>query len=338
MPSEVGPIFLLSSERSGTNLLRRRLTEWQSSVFGPSPAHHLKHLYQGVAYYGDLKDDKNFLSLIDDALALCFKHFAPWKVELTREGIFEDYRATYGERRGVILLSHLLYTRYAEAKGFVSYFCKDNHLFDYAVDLNAQIPNACFVYLYRDPRDYVLSQRNRLLQTSSVVANAMLWREEQIKCISILANPAFEGRVVRLSYEEFISNERACLKRIADKFGLALRTDSDGNVHDDADRVGVQEWENLDRPTMSENQGKYKKAMSAGMIRTIEAIVWNQMRFLGYEPENAERPKVGMLKRVLDPVWGDVKFLMSRKFKKREFDKGRKERKDLMNRLAGRVR
>src|SRR5699024_9018031 len=54
------PIFLLASERSGTNLLRRRLTEAQSNVYGAAPLHLLKHLYFAEPYYGDLSDDANF--------------------------------------------------------------------------------------------------------------------------------------------------------------------------------------------------------------------------------------------------------------------------------------
>lgn len=35
------PVFIIASERSGTNLLRKRLTESQSVYLGPSPAHFL---------------------------------------------------------------------------------------------------------------------------------------------------------------------------------------------------------------------------------------------------------------------------------------------------------
>src|SRR5690349_3847480 len=104
------PLFLIASERSGTNLLRKRLTASQSYYFGPSPAHFLKHLYYREPFYGNLAEDARFQSLVEDALALCFVHFSPWDIELDAAGVVADY----GDRkRDAVHLSDYLMTRYA---------------------------------------------------------------------------------------------------------------------------------------------------------------------------------------------------------------------------------
>jgi hypothetical protein len=71
-------VFILATERSGTNLLRRRLSEAQSLVIGPAPLHLLKHLYYAEPYYGDLNYDPVFAEFVDDGLALAYEHFSAW--------------------------------------------------------------------------------------------------------------------------------------------------------------------------------------------------------------------------------------------------------------------
>ena len=78
----IAPVFLLGSERSGTNLLRKRLTESQDIYFGPAPAHFLKHLYYRQYYYGELSKDINFLKMI------CL-HCSPYNITKLR---YNDYR------------------------------------------------------------------------------------------------------------------------------------------------------------------------------------------------------------------------------------------------------
>lgn len=293
------PVFLLASERSGTNLLRRRLNEWQSTVFAPSPPHFLKHLAALVPYYGRLDDDDCFLELIGDALSLCYNHYSPWEIRFTKEEVLEEYTRVHGRKRTVVLLTDLLHRNYAKAKGFASYFCKDNHLFDFAYQIRQDIPDARFLYLHRDPRDYTLSRVRCVPSRSSVTAAARLWRSEQMKCIRIVSDPAFEECCYRMSYEQFISEEATYLKDICSFFGLE-RQDRPRDASK-FDTGTPRAWSNIHKPTMQSNYGKYKTAFSRAQIRTIEAITWTQMNFLGYQPESSQRPKLPSYYAYVEP-------------------------------------
>ena len=77
MTSRISPIYIVASERSGTNLLRKLITNHQNVYYGGSPAHFLKHLFYKEPYYGALSVDENFLKLINDALSLTQYHFSP---------------------------------------------------------------------------------------------------------------------------------------------------------------------------------------------------------------------------------------------------------------------
>src|SRR4051812_17306600 len=81
------PIFIVGTERSGSNLLRLLLNELES-VCVPHPPHLMRDLIPVLERYGDLARDENFLKLIRDAIKLVELHFAPWPIKLDEGAIF----------------------------------------------------------------------------------------------------------------------------------------------------------------------------------------------------------------------------------------------------------
>nr|VFJ46302.1 MAG: Sulfotransferase family protein [Candidatus Kentron sp. FM]VFJ49545.1 MAG: Sulfotransferase family protein [Candidatus Kentron sp. FM]VFK07283.1 MAG: Sulfotransferase family protein [Candidatus Kentron sp. FM] len=288
------PVFILASERSGTNLLRRRLTESQSTVFGPAPIHILKHLHYAEPYYGKLEDDVNFYALIDDALSLVYKHFSPWDISLSREQVLNAYTTIFPRRRCVIGVMHVLYTMYARCKGYNTYLCKDNNLFDFACEIHQKLPDARFIYLYRDPRDVVLSQLKRPTQVKNIHYLAQLWKEEQIKCIH--AHAELEGVHLSksISYETLISDEERTIRNLCQWLNLEVTNKPRTAFQENID---IHEWKNLDSPTIKNNKDKYMTEFSQGDIAKIEACVWYQMKWLGFTPIHASRPEYFRLKK-----------------------------------------
>lgn len=294
------PLFLLASERSGTNLLRRRLMEWQSTIFGPSPTHLFKHLQHVVPFYGPLGEDDNFRELIADALSLCYEHFSPWEVNLELDEVFEGYGRVVGTHRSLTRLLDYLNQTYAEWAGWATYFCKDNHLFNFAYQIRDDIPQARFVYLHRDPRDYSLSQVQRLLGRSSITHAAKMWRDEQLRCLQVVTCPTFKDCCYQLSYEQIIRNEREALVGLCQFLGVSMH---DGpKTLPNYDQGTTTDWSNLDRPTMTDNCGKYKTKLSRTAVRAIEAITWSPMKLLGYEPEATVRPALSIYYRRVEPM------------------------------------
>lgn len=286
--SEIAPIYLISSERSGTNFLRKRLTEHNNIYFGGSPAPFLKHLfYREPLFYGNLNEDDNFLALINDALDLCYIHFSPWEIKLTKEEVLEGYSKEYDIRNSV-LLAHYLMLRYAQFKGFQSYFCKDNFIYEFAWQIFYYIPNAKFIYLYRDPRDYALSQLKRTAMTNNLFRISRLWQYEQIKCISILYH--LKKAVITVSYEDLIQDERYEIGRICRFLGIEMIENR--KKVEDINLGTTEEWQNLNKPTMKNNFNKYKKELSKKQVEIIENICWNEMKYLGYKTESKNRPKI----------------------------------------------
>jgi hypothetical protein len=283
------PVYLIASERSGTNLLRKRLTACQGVYFGPAPAHFLKHLYYREPFYGDLSVDSVFARLVSDALDLCLVHFSPWKTGLDVDKVM----ASYGDRpRNVIQVAHFLMVLHAREVGYQGYFCKDNQLFDFTTDIVRQIPGAKFIYLYRDPRDFVLSQRKRVAASRSVIRHARLWRDEQLKSIRAANELRLEGRCHFVSYESLLQDEAATLSEVCSYLGVKM--ESPAQVPDDAVTELVHDWQNLGQTTMRQNHGKFMKELSPSSNGRIEVICAEPMRWLGYPRVTGRERPIGV--------------------------------------------
>ncbi|MFW6271612.1 MAG: sulfotransferase family protein [Desulfosalsimonas sp.] len=274
-----GPVYLIASERSGTNFLRTRLTGVQGVYYGPSAPHFLKHLYYSEPFFGNLSDDQNFHAFIKDALALCYLHFAPWDIDFDADALI----AAYGDRkRTAVYFADFLFEQYAARKGYKSYFCKDNFIYEFALDIAEKIPGTKFIYLYRDPRDFVLSQMKRPNAARSVINYARLWEYEQVKSIRVATELKDRSRCLWVSYESLVRDEEKELRRICDFMGVKMDKAFNNSIDDNV-IVPVTEWSNLSKKTMKQNYNKFLNELSAREIRLIEAICQKPMAFLKYE-------------------------------------------------------
>ena len=332
---EVAPIYLIASERSGTNLLRKLITQHQDIYFGPTPAHFLKHLYNTEPYYQPelCMNESSFRILTQDALKLCYVHWSPWVINFDVDEVIKSYKKQYDVYNS-IYLSHYLMTEYAKSLGYKSYFCKDNHLFDYSFEIKSFIPNAKFIYLYRDPRDYCLSQKKRTLQTDSIIKVAKLWRQEQEKSISALFHLGAKN-IISLSYEDLITKPLLQIKRICDFLGVSYRDEASDTpaMHGS---VVTKEWENLNKPIIKKNMKKYSTELSSREIQAIEYIVYNQLKYLGYEVSESKKPS--LFYRFYDEIILDLYSILRRMYFKDVRDAWSVPRSELTAKIARRRR
>ncbi|MDR9498521.1 MAG: sulfotransferase [Hydrogenovibrio sp.] len=292
------PVFIISSERSGTNLLRKRLTESQNLYLGPSPAHFLKHLYYQQPYYGCLDQDDNFLEFIKQAIDLCVVHFSPWKINWTAKELMSEFD---GENRSAIYLMHFMMNKYAEEQGYKGYICKDNFLYEFALDIAFCIPHAKFIYLYRDPRDFVLSQIKRPGANKSVIPFARLWSYEQTKSIAVSDRLRQSNRCFFLSYEEFVQDEKLKTDALLDFLSV---TRSKGSEYEDDMVEDVHEWKNLGSKTKKDNFNKFLDELPPRKIKWVEQVCHLQMDYLGYKAKYYDGKRLSRFSMLLSYLFG----------------------------------
>lgn len=324
------PVFLLSSERSGTNLLRKLITEHQDIYFGPSPAHFLKHLYYREPYYNDLNEDINFKVMIKDALDLIYIHFSPWSIKLNCDTVLELYNNKNFKKRNAVLLSHFLMTLYAQEQGYETYFCKDNSLYEFAFEILNNLPNAKFIYLHRDPRDFAVSQFLRSVETDSLVRISNLWAYEQVKCISVYKSLE-KNQIMKLSYEEILDDSMLTVNNICKFLGVEFLTEEkEVEIYTGKS----EEWSNLDKPIMKNNSKKYLKIFTKKQISNIESITKQQLLVLGYQLE-CKSNEMSLLEKLLDIFYGELRFRIRNRFIQNKDDfNWTVKRNKLLNRLS----
>jgi len=103
-------VFIIGTQRSGSNLLRLMLNQLKE-IASPHPPHILDRMIPLMGTYGDLKDDAKFKTLVDDVCRLVELNPVEWSdVTFDREKIF-----TQSENdRSLMSVYKAVYDTYAE--------------------------------------------------------------------------------------------------------------------------------------------------------------------------------------------------------------------------------
>ena len=280
-------IFILASERSGTNLLRSLISNHRH-IEGPIAPHFLDVFWPILHNYGDLSHQQNMQRLFDDMLSLANHQSHNWDLKVS----FSELQDRYPLQNFMQLFDALYYQK-AVQSGKESYVCKGNHIFNYGHVIANGIPNARFLYLVRDPRDHVASWKKKPLFIKTPYDAITKWVKEQHACLTLREAHHFPVHQVR--YEDLIADPVNTMKGILEFVDQeddpnCYATDQEKNK----EVAWNKYWENLSKPIMSNNQGKYKKVLNAEEINMIEFKAGDMMGKLGYELSTTaqwQRPK-----------------------------------------------
>lgn len=273
--------FLISSERSGSNLITKML-DAHPLVCGPGPRHILRVIATNSFRYGNMSKEDNWIEVLHDLYRLLTSDFANWQHEFTGEEL--ALLAEPGDLPGLL---RAVFMAEAKAEGKEHLFIKElatQHLMPF---LEWCFPNAKYVYLVRDPRDMALSWRNSPIHPRGLAAGARQWNGDQNS--SLLAFYALQniGRAILVHYEDLISDPQSQLERLCDFLGIKFDA-AMLQFHQKASTVQLAEsneaWSNLAHEIQPKNQGKFRSALSAEEIAAIEIMCEYPMKLLGYKP------------------------------------------------------
>ena len=305
-------LAIISSERSGSNLLRTRLAS-NFGLHGPS-AIQLFKAFDGVRHCKEAIGSEKRKSLSVLAYRLSKLHPSPWDLPTK---VFES-RFTESEHLDInkaIYLIHHDYARQHNCEGFV---LKENFMWRY-LDNVSDFPSQFFVlYLVRDPRDVFLSYSKVPGGPNTALVFARQWLNEQHECIRALGELSATTPSLTLRYEDFIANEDFWLNRIGDCFGLD-RTSTPTPAGNQSPY-----FRNLDKSTNPNNSGKFLSGLSMRRIRLIERQCRSLMERHDYElvvkPLINLRPYEGcwsVIRHNLVKLVNYPRFLSAKEFKLR---------------------
>jgi hypothetical protein len=274
------PIFMIGTQRSGSNLLRLMLNQL-GEIAAPHPPHILERLMPLMDAYGDLSSDASFAQLVDDVCRLVEANPVPWDaVVLDREAVAADCR-----QRSLVAVYGAVHDRMAAVWGASDWVCKSLANVHFLPEISAHYPNARYVYLYRDGRDVAVSFRAAVVGEKHFHPIATQWHREQQLALNMPASIPSE-RCFRISYEQLTTDPEASLRALCAFLGAEYRDSMLAfNQSSEAERTARSGsmWSNVTRPVIHGNSRKFLQRASEDDIRIFESVAGASLDALAYE-------------------------------------------------------
>ena len=272
------PIFIIGTERSGSNLLRAILNE-HPDIAIPHPPHLLKEFAPLLGYYGDLGRDQNFRKLIHDAVKLVELHFVPWPIQIDAEEIFINAR-----HRDLYCVFALIYEQYLSFTGKKRWGCKSTFMVHHTAEILQHHSDPRMIHLVRDGRDVAVSAKNSVFNQFHPYYVAQLWARQQREAFEIQKSLPAE-KFLRVTYESLLTDPAREVRRICEflneeyREGLLSFSESSGSkkLSEMSDS-----WKNLSKPILSDNFGKFRRALSEEEILEFECVASEELVRFGY--------------------------------------------------------
>ena len=265
-------IFLLGSERSGSNLLRTLLGN-HSEISAPIAPHFCDVFYDQFKHYLPLNNDR-VTELLQDVQTYINHPFNDWQL---------TFDASHHERiSSFIDVVDLAYSEKAKQESKSSYFVKDNNNHRYALGILKEIPDAQFIYLYRDVRDQVASWLRTPLNTLTAYKSVTKWVGDQNECLSL--NRFYNVPMHFVSYEELVGDPAGTMTKTLQFLDLEVEEGCFSTNKDNKEAEKIILWNNINKP-IKKNSGKYRDILTKSEIEMVETIARSTMKELGYTPE-----------------------------------------------------
>ncbi len=273
-------IQFIGTQRSGSNLLRVTLDQFPE-VFGPHPPHILVTFYPLLKYYGDLEQSSNFSKLIDDICKLIELNPVPWEgIHLNRKKIFSRCR------RRTLLEAFIQIHEIICIENSKSVWCcksmESLYLFDKYREEGFE---PLYLYLYRDGRDVALSFKKAIVGEKHIYNLATKWKADQEACLKELEILP-SNRYIKIKYEDYIANPPFFIDEICKRIGL-IYNNAIENFHSSEESkrtaAGGKMWENVTKPLIKNNYGKFLKELPSEDVTIFEAVAGDTLIKLGYQ-------------------------------------------------------
>ena len=282
-------IFMIGTQRSGSNLLRLMLNELPR-IAAPHPPHILQRLMPLVPNYGDLERRENFAQLIEDVCRLVELNPVPWEgVMLDRKDIRRRCR-----RRTLMGVYQAVYDAMAEAWEARSWCCKSLANIAYLPQIEAHFRSPRYIYLYRDGRDVAVSFRKAVVGEKHFYHIAREWAATQQLALGMRERIG-PNRFFSISYESLTGEPEMSMRLLCKFLGVRFAQSMlEFHKSDEARRAAESSelWGNVVKPIMADNTRKFLRDASEEDIRIFESVAGDVLSALGYDrihvPRGAE--------------------------------------------------
>lgn len=274
------PVFMIGTQRSGSNLLRLMMNQLKD-VASPHPPHILERMLPLMERYGDLKSDDKFKILVDDVCRLIELNPVEWSgISFDRDVVMSK-----AKERSLMSVYEVVYDLYAESQGAKTWCCKSLANIKYIEEIEEHFDHPKYIYLYRDGRDVALSFQKAVVGEKHIYNIAKDWAETQAKALS-MRDSIDEKYFYCISYERLTQQPEETAMSLCSflnvdyvpamldfhKTNEAMNAASSSNL-----------WGNVTSPIIQNNSKKYRLEMSTDDISIFESAAGHILDQLGYE-------------------------------------------------------
>lgn len=272
----VDPIFIIGTERSGSNLLRLILTA-HSRIVIPHPPHFMNY-FGHLQYNGSW--EKQQTAMLRDMLRLVRWHIFPWReYQLSTEVVQTNIRhpSTFGVVAGI-------YETVLAQSGKDIWGCKSTFMIEHIDSVRAVYPNARFILLVRDPRDVAVSAKKSVFSPCHPYLSASLWAKQQR--IGWQTMQRFPEQFLLLRYEDLLQDSAAQLQSLCHflqvnwEEGLLTFFQRDEAQHSSSLSAS---WRKTNQAIQSNNFNKWKRQLTKREVALVETACGDMMQAFGYQ-------------------------------------------------------
>ncbi len=287
------PLFMIGTQRSGSNLLRLMLNQLPE-IAAPHPPHILQRMMPVLPLYGDLGRNGSFKRLVDDVCRLVELNPVAWsgvtldRIEVEERSLpCDPVRAAQllaMPRQALVAIHGALYDMYAASQGARTWCCKSLANINYVQDIEFYFERPRYIYLYRDGRDVALSFRKAVVGEKHFYQIAHEWTATQrlALMVSHLVGPE---RFISVSYEELTGDPEGTGRKLCAFIGVEYRRQmleysNSGEARSTAKASEL--WGNLTKPVLRGNTRKFLHEASREDIAVFESVAGSVLDDLGY--------------------------------------------------------
>lgn len=274
------PVFMIGTQRSGSNLLRLMLNQL-GDIASPHPPHILERMLPLMAFYGSFEKDENYKKLINDVCRLVELNPVEWNgIKLDRDEI-----ALKAKGRSLLGVYAAIHDMYSESQGAKTWCCKSLANIKYIDQIEEHFENPKYIYLYRDGRDVALSFQKAVVGEKHIYNIANGWTKTQ-KIALDFKELIDEERFYCVSYEQLTQQPEETARSLCAFLGTDYVPEMlDFYKSSEAKNAAKSSdlWENVTSPVIKNNSKKYETEMSLADIRIFESVAGEVLDSLGYE-------------------------------------------------------
>ena len=269
------PVFVVSSPRSGSTLLRLIL-DAHPRLAVPPPAWLTHFIYPYLYSYGDLSNEANLAEMIEDSLAT--PTIRAWPISPSAQEVRDEMReSTFAEMYAA------LHRLYAKSEGKARWGEKTPRVCFYMEDLKSMYPGAQFVHIIRDGRDVAIDIADSALWPNNLYATAGVWRDF-VRSVNESAETLGPDSFCVVRYEDLCAEPEAALEKLCEFLG----EDFSPAMLAHQETASTKKWAETPihaktaRPITTDFVEMYKHRLPEADVGVIESLIGETLGEFGY--------------------------------------------------------